>query len=1288
MVKGLQRIALWLLGLLVAYLLVVRILLSFVQLMPETATSTISGVLGGQTSYDKLHLDQNLLGFDLVVENLEFQSVENRVSIEYLAMDFNLFAPFIPKQPFGNRLALRNAVIRHASPDNEAEESQTQFPLYKLWRSIQFESVHFATQKETNWYHFKVDEFSAYSGTKWSFGGRFGFYIGQEASPSWSKVQLYGDLISEFQGGEVSGRLAGSILEPIQVASFRSVLPATWQSLISQAGIVGDFKADIKQNQISNLTINSGLQAIEWPEEQTFNPNSIHLSLDWVDLSQSLVDKQAWVFKLSNIRFDNDYVSNTSPVYVSLDGDNLAFSVQKLDEALLKPFLSAYLASQGQKDVAQRFESAELHKLEGKIDLFDLYLSRLNAEIKNFKLSAGEKAPGLSFPQLVLKKQDDLVSLTSPSSIVLDVPNYQKFIFTFDSAQPFQFTLDPIKDWQLQKQRVIINDVVFFVTGSGHNVVYQDISLQAKFSKLKQVKSQLPYYVMSEKLTSWLKSSLKGGDSVELDFSIKGNAFSGDFWKQGTGYLATAKVNNAHLMFDKKWPAFKKLDAIITYKNRDLIISAKKTALQGVSLADVEVYLKNIHSMKGLGLRIKGLVSTKIEQAKQFMLTTPVARMSSTTELLESIETYRGDVQVDINSLWIPLEKEKDASINGSVNFKEVAARFYRYFLVEDIKGQLNFSDKGVSSNGIKGLFHNGDAVAKIKTLNETKEVKVSIVGQTEYQDNPFLEGKVFHQTEILAGKDEAKIIFDVDLKSMESKLPAPLDEKTMLAQLNRPSSVHGELDISNGDVFTNVTFENMLNIKGVRSGENGDFGDWQLLQLNTEKLTNPVPLNAKAGSGVRLDFGFDYLDLDGWVDIYPEISDRLNAMGLTSDEPMVWKAASIRANKLKALGAMFNQVKVSWLHLPTEHEVKQVAETATAEGIADSQVGLGDFVIQVNGEEIDLSIKQTGDSFVVRSEKFYFQTSDELKKDVEAAADDVTNRCELNSEINGLPNIDFVATDVVINDSKMNSLQFTLTDEENELKVDKLQGSFGKYGTFYGDYRYNKSKNTSSLKSKMSSKRTQDIVDFLGVKKGLAGKKAKVTLDLNWKGQAECFSLIKTKGHLKFRFEEGEIKDAEPGIARLIGFLSVDSLARRLQLDMKDMSSKGLFYDSIKGKGRFQRGIFGIEELSLKAPSADASVFGEVNLIQSSVNLSADITPAIGSTLPAVAAISGVATPIAGLAVYALMKAVPAINEDLVTYRYEVKGPVDNPKVKDRGLELDLLNVQTPVHEDILEQE
>ena len=168
--------------------------------------------------------------------------------------------------------------------------------------------------------------------------------------------------------------------------------------------------------------------------------------------------------------------------------------------------------------------------------------------------------------------------------------------------------------------------------------------------------------------------------------------------------------------------------------------------------------------------------------------------------------------------------------------------------------------------------------------------------------------------------------------------------------------------------------------------------------------------------------------------------------------------------------------------------------------------------------------------------------------------------------------------------------------------------------------------------------------------------------LKLHWNGGLHCFSTEQSAGNIKFVLEDGSVEDIEPGFARLIGLLSVESLIRRLQLDIKDVTNKGMVYDQIKGEAELNHNVLTIKNFTIKAPSANGIIKGQTNIKTQIFDLNAQITPKIGATLPTIAAFAGAANPLAALAVYTLMKVLPGVNENLVTYKYKITGPWSSP--------------------------
>jgi len=231
------------------------------------------------------------------------------------------------------------------------------------------------------------------------------------------------------------------------------------------------------------------------------------------------------------------------------------------------------------------------------------------------------------------------------------------------------------------------------------------------------------------------------------------------------------------------------------------------------------------------------------------------------------------------------------------------------------------------------------------------------------------------------------------------------------------------------------------------------------------------------------------------------------------------------------------------------------------------------------------------------------------------------------------------------------------------------IKGRFGDgAGDLTGTYSFNKLKNSSQVNALLKSKKVSAVTKFLKIDKGFTGNSAEVNVSLNWVGGILCFSVKQTQGSMDFELREGSIEDVEPGIARLIGLLSVDSLVRRLKLDLKDVTNKGMVYDSIEGKAGLKNGIVKLKEMELKAPSAEGTIKGDVNIVDKTFDLKAKITPKVGATLPTIAALAGSANPLAALAIYTVMKVIPGVNENLVSYDYVVTGSWDNPKIKEKG--------------------
>jgi uncharacterized protein YhdP len=115
----------------------------------------------------------------------------------------------------------------------------------------------------------------------------------------------------------------------------------------------------------------------------------------------------------------------------------------------------------------------------------------------------------------------------------------------------------------------------------------------------------------------------------------------------------------------------------------------------------------------------------------------------------------------------------------------------------------------------------------------------------------------------------------------------------------------------------------------------------------------------------------------------------------------------------------------------------------------------------------------------------------------------------------------------------------------------------------------------------------------------------------------------------------------------------------------LDDVTNEGLIYDDIKGKAILNNSKLQLVNLDLDAPAVKVAMLGLIDMQKEEFALKANVTPSVGSSLPTIAALAGVANPIAALAVYTVMKVLPDINENLITYRYKIDGPWKEPKIE-----------------------
>lgn len=167
----------------------------------------------------------------------------------------------------------------------------------------------------------------------------------------------------------------------------------------------------------------------------------------------------------------------------------------------------------------------------------------------------------------------------------------------------------------------------------------------------------------------------------------------------------------------------------------------------------------------------------------------------------------------------------------------------------------------------------------------------------------------------------------------------------------------------------------------------------------------------------------------------------------------------------------------------------------------------------------------------------------------------------------------------------------------------------------------------------------------------------------LGWTGSPFSPHYPSMHGQLKLDVGAGQFLKADPGIAKLLGVLSLQSLPRRLTLDFRDLFSTGFAFDHVRGDVAVQRGIASTNNLQMKGVNAAVLMEGSADLDRETQDLRVLVVPEIDAGTAALAA--AVINPAVGIGAFIaqLVLKQPLIKAS--TREFHVGGSWDNPEVR-----------------------
>lgn len=784
------------------------------------------------------------------------------------------------------------------------------------------------------------------------------------------------------------------------------------------------------------------------------------------------------------------------------------------------------------------------------------------------------------------------------------------------------------------------------------------IELQAKVSHadVGAVARFMPL-VVGPGVRQWLEQGLVGGGAEAVDVRLAGDL--GDFPFDGpsdqgvfrvSGHLRDVGVDVApHAK--EPWPRFENVRGHLLIDGGALTARLDQgTVREGLPHA---VTLKGVHLgipklRHGAVLTVEGEAAGPAESFLEYVRRTPLDGLTGRA-LHEARAT--GNWQLPLKVV-APLTDITGLKVEGAVLFDGNTLRLYPDMpAFGSLKGAVGFTETGASSRELRGTFLGGEFQAQGSGGKGGGKVEFTgRIAGTELQ-SWWTIGSLRHvggtaaYSGTLAFDAQARMTLDIesDLQGLSLGFPQPL---------NKPAAAQWPMRMT---LSTQAERQRRLQVSLPQRAEfdmtfvpPAGSQPWRILRGGLG-----VNRPAKAQPGFRLDIDTQQFDLDAWQDILDEsgqasASGKAGATGqaaqgggLAVEGPL---KADIRAAEITAMGYGLKQARLAATRTgrrwQVDAESRQVAgriEWETREG--DGQVG----------------------SVVARFGRLVLDKATENPALQEAAQESSAN----------MPDIDLAAEDfrwggwelgrLRVLGSHVNARQWSLRELvlENPDATLRAHGDWERQAGSAAD-----AQRRMTLHGAWQIRDLGRLLDRFGMPGVVAGGVGDAKGTLSWVGKPFSYDLPSLQGHVGLAFDKGRFLQAPSTAGRLLGILSLQSLARTATFQGGNLFESGFAWDTIRSSVSVASGVAEIGSFSMDGPSATAVLGGHADLVARTQDLQAVIVPHIDAS--AAALLAGLAVnPVLGVGAFLTQWIMRQPLAEAFTYRYAVTGTWSEPVIR-----------------------
>ena len=209
---------------------------------------------------------------------------------------------------------------------------------------------------------------------------------------------------------------------------------------------------------------------------------------------------------------------------------------------------------------------------------------------------------------------------------------------------------------------------------------------------------------------------------------------------------------------------------------------------------------------------------------------------------------------------------------------------------------------------------------------------------------------------------------------------------------------------------------------------------------------------------------------------------------------------------------------------------------------------------------------------------------------------------------------------------------------------------------------RGNVERRRTLLNFKLDIADSGELLARIGMKDVIRRGKGKMEGQVVWFGSPITVDYASMSGAFGINVESGQFLKQDPGLAKLLGVLSLQSLPRRLALDFRDVFSEGFAFDFFRGDVVIEQGIAKTNNLQMKGVNAAVLMDGRADIARETQDIRVVVVPEVNAGTASL--IATAINPAIGLGTFLAQMFLRKPLIEAATQEFHVDGSWADPKI------------------------